>query len=269
MNPGLVAVSAASGLAAGVWILSLLTHECSWTDRIWSIAPIGYAWVFAGAAHLRDARLDVVAVLITLWGVRLTFNFARKGGYAPGGEDYRWGVLRGRMQPWQFAIFNLAFIALYQNVVIVAITLPMWSMYDHRARFGGWEVILATLSLLAIVGETVADEQQWRFQQQKKALLESGRQPEAGFLRAGLFQYSRHPNFFCEMSIWWLVFLFAASAARTVLLPTIAGSVLLTLLFVGSVRFTESISVGRYPEYAQYQRETSAVIPWFSKARRG
>ena len=35
--------------------------------------------------------------LVTLWGARLTFNFARKGGYAPGGEDYRWAVLRARM----------------------------------------------------------------------------------------------------------------------------------------------------------------------------
>jgi len=104
VHPGLVCVAAASVVAALALILSLLTHEYSWTDRIWSLAPIGYAWVFAGAAHLRDGRLDVVAILITLWGVRLTFNFARKGGYSPGGEDYRWGVLRGRMQPWQFAV---------------------------------------------------------------------------------------------------------------------------------------------------------------------
>ena len=259
----------ASAVTALVLILSLLTREYSWTDRIWSLAPIGYAWVFAGAAHLRDVRLDVVTVLITFWGVRLTFNFARKSGYARGGEDYRWGVLRARMQPWQFAIFNFAFIAIYQNVIIAAITAPMWSMYDHRGRFGAWEVMLSILTLLAIAGETVADEQQWRFQQQKKAVLESGRQPEAGFLRAGFFRYSRHPNYFFELSIWWLVFLFAVSAARTVLLPTIVGSVLLTLLFVGSGRFTESISVSRYPEYTGYQLETSAVIPWLRKTRHG
>ena len=267
MLPGLVCIVLASAAATLVWILSLITHEYSWTDRIWSLAPICYAWVFAGAAHLRDARLDVVAILITLWGVRLTFNFARKGGYARGGEDYRWGVLRERMRPRQFAIFDLAFIAGYQNVIIVLITLPMWSMSDHRVRFGATDVALSVLALLAIIGETVADQQQWRFQQQKKAVIESGRQPEQRFLRTGLFRYSRHPNFFCELSFWWLVFLFAVSAARTFLLPTMAGSVLLTLLFVGSARFTESISARRYPEYAGYQHETSAVLPWLSKAK--
>ncbi len=269
MHPGLVCVAAASALAALVWILSLLTHEYSWTDRIWSLAPIGYAWVFAGAAHLGDARLDVVAVLITLWGARLTFNFARKGGYAAGGQDYRWGVLRARMKPWQFAIFNLAFIAIYQNVIIAAITAPMWAMYDHRGRFGRWEVTLSVLTLLAIAGEAVADEQQWRFQQQKKAVLATGGQPETGFLRTGMFGYCRHPNFFCELSIWWLVFLFAVCAAPAAALPTIAGSILLTLLFVGSVRLTEAISVSRYPAYARYQQERSAVVPWLPKTGRG
>ena len=55
-----------------------------------------------------------MAVLVTAWGARLTFNFARKGGYT-GMEDYRWAVLRGRMKPWQFQLFNLFFIVLYQN----------------------------------------------------------------------------------------------------------------------------------------------------------
>jgi steroid 5-alpha reductase family enzyme len=43
---------------------------------------------------------------------------------------------------------------------------------------------------------------------------------------------------------------------------TVVGAVLLTLLFVGSTRFTESISLSRYPEYAEYQHRTSAVLPW-------
>ena len=53
-------------------------------DRIWSIVPVVYVWVFAIAAGLGDARLDVMAGLVTLWGARLTFNFARKGGYRIG-----------------------------------------------------------------------------------------------------------------------------------------------------------------------------------------
>src|SRR2546423_1061643 len=77
-----------AGTCAATWLLSLATREHSWVDRIWSIVPIAYVAVFAGSAGFADARLDTMLALVTLWGARLTFNFARKGGYAPGGEDY-------------------------------------------------------------------------------------------------------------------------------------------------------------------------------------
>ena len=89
-------------LAALCWLLSVLTKEYSWVDRTWSIAPPIYCLWVAGAAGFDDARLNLMAALVTLWGVRLTFNFARKGGYQKGGEDYRWrrsGSVRVR---WAF-----------------------------------------------------------------------------------------------------------------------------------------------------------------------
>ena len=94
------------------WALSIPTKDTSWVDRIWSVVPIVYAWVFASGAGFADMRLNVIAALITLWGARLTFNFARKGGYAPGGEDYRWEILRARMKPWQYQVFNIVFIVI-------------------------------------------------------------------------------------------------------------------------------------------------------------
>src|SRR5690606_11814716 len=88
------------GVTAACWLASVVTREYSWTDRIWSIVPIAYAWVFA--AHADQWRVSLVAALITLWGARLTFNFWRRGGYAPGGEDYRWAILRKRMPGWGY-----------------------------------------------------------------------------------------------------------------------------------------------------------------------
>src|SRR5687767_7939531 len=111
----LAAAFVACAVVAGVcWLLSLVSRECSWTDRLWSITPIGYVAWFASRTGWQDPRLVVMTVLVAAWGIRLTLNFARKGGYRRGGEDYRWGVLRTRMKPWQFQLFNLAFIAGYQ-----------------------------------------------------------------------------------------------------------------------------------------------------------
>jgi len=94
MNPLLAVTVIAAIVSLVVWVLSLITHEHSWVDRAWSIVPVIYVWVCAGAAGLADLRLTVMAVLVTLWGARLTANFARKGGYS-GEEDYRWACCAG------------------------------------------------------------------------------------------------------------------------------------------------------------------------------
>jgi steroid 5-alpha reductase family enzyme len=264
MSPLVLTVLIAVAACAFAWIASLLTGDTSWVDRMWSIVPVIYVCVFAATARLENPRLDVMAVLVTLWGVRLTYNFARKGGYR-GVEDYRWAVLRSSMRPWQFQFFNLFFIVLYQNALLVLITLPAWTAYQHRSTpFGPFDVLLATLFLVFIIGETVADQQQWNFQQWKSAEVRAGRTPNPRFLQSGLFRFSRHPNYFFELAQWWVAFLFAVTAARSIFEWTALGPILLTLLFVGSTRFTEKISLAHYPEYELFQRSTSAVIPWFA-----
>ncbi|HEY5010411.1 MAG TPA: DUF1295 domain-containing protein [Acidimicrobiales bacterium] len=266
MSPLLLTVLIAAVACAFAWFASLVSGDTSWVDRMWSIVPVIYVWVFAGAAHLRDARLDVMAVLVSGWGVRLTYNFARKGGYR-GVEDYRWAVLRSSMRPWQFQLFNLFFIVLYQNALLVLITLPAWTVYQHRSStFGAWDYLLTFLFLAFTVGESVADQQQWNFHQWKQAEVEAGREPSPRFLQRGLFQYSRHPNYFFELAQWWVIFFFGVVAARSMLEWTIIGPILLTLLFVGSTRFTEKISLSHYPEYELFQRSTSPVIPWFTRS---
>jgi steroid 5-alpha reductase family enzyme len=249
-----------AGVCLVCWLLSVLTREYSWVDRIWSLVPVAYTGIFAGFAGFADARLDVMFVLVLLWGARLTFNFARKGGYARGGEDYRWVVLRGKMPPWSFQVFNFFFITIYQNAILLLITLPAWTALQTGAPFGAGDVVVAVLFLGCLAGETVADQQQWNFHQWKKRQAE----PDPRFLQTGLFRFSRHPNFFFEQAQWWLVFVFGAIACGAV--PwTIAGAVLLTLLFVGSTIFTETITRGRYPEYAEYQKRTSPIVPWFPR----
>jgi steroid 5-alpha reductase family enzyme len=251
----------AAAASVGAWVASLVSGDTSWVDRMWSILPEVYVWIFAAGDHF-GARLTTMAVLTTLWGARLTFNFARKGGYS-GVEDYRWRVIRQSMSRRRFQLFNLGFIVIYQNALLVLIALPAWSAARLPSRaIGPLDVALAATFVALLVAETVADQQQWDFHQAKKRRGDRGEVPAPGFLRDGLFRYSRHPNYFFEIAQWWVVFFFAALAARTVALVSALGPVLLTLLFVGSTRFTERISASKYPEYSDYQRDVSAIIPW-------
>jgi steroid 5-alpha reductase family enzyme len=261
----IVCLCIAAAVCIAVWVLSVVTHEHSWVDRIWSIVPVVYLWVFAAGTGFADARVVIMAVLATMWGARLTFNFARKGGYARGGEDYRWSVLRARMSPGGFALFNLFFIVIFQNIVLLLITVPALTAAQHPSPLGALDGVAAALFLALVVGETVADQQQWRFQSWKAAEREAGMDPHPRFLQRGLFSVSRHPNYFFEIAQWWVIFFFGAIAAASVLQWTVIGAVLLSVLFVGSTVFTEQITKSRYPEYAEYQSSTSAVIPWFPR----
>jgi steroid 5-alpha reductase family enzyme len=246
------------GICALTWLLSVITKEYSWVDRIWSIIPVVYLWVFAYGAGFTDPRLNLMAVLVTLWGARLTYNFARKGGYAPGGEDYRWAILRKKMSPALYQIFNLLFIVIFQNALLLAITLPANQALDSILAFGLVDVLLAALFFGLLVLEFIADQQQWNFHQLKK----QGKATK-GYLDTGLFAYSRHPNFFAEQAQWWVLALWGFAAANFTAPEYFLGVVFLTALFLGSARFTEQISLGKYPEYKEYQRSVSMMIPWF------
>lgn len=260
MDPLLVVIGAAAAAAAFCWIASLLSGDASWVDRLWSIVPVVYVWIFAVAGGF-DPRLTLMAILVTLWGARLTFNFARKGGYS-GMEDYRWPILRGRLRPWQWQLFNILFIVLYQHALLVLITLPALTAFEHIGTpLGLLDLVLAAAFLAFLAGETIADQQQWTFHRWKRTETDAGREPSPRFLQSGLWRFSRHPNFFFEQAQWWTFFLFGAVAAGSLLAWTVLGAFLLTLLFVGSTIFTESITRSRYPEYADYQATTSMLVP--------
>lgn len=274
MDALLIVVIVAALASLTCWVLSLITRDTSWVDRAWSIVPVAYVWIFVGVAFAQgdgSARLVIMGVLATAWGARLTFNFARKGGYT-GMEDYRWAILRKWMHPWQFQVFNLLFIICYQMTLLVLITLPAGLAAQHPSALTWWDALFAALFAGFLVGETIADQQQWNFHERKKL---AGGTLSPGFATTGLFRYSRHPNFFFEQAQWWAFYALGAVSAVAsgagllggVINPTIIGPALLTLLFIGSTIFTESITASKYPAYAEYRRITSMLVPLPPRAR--
>jgi steroid 5-alpha reductase family enzyme len=207
-----------------------------------------------------------MAGLVTLWGVRLTYNYARKGGYAPGGEDYRWKEIQRRISAKWFQVLNATFLAPFQNVLLLLIVVPSYAAYQRVGTpLNTLDYAAVVAFTLFLLGETIADEQQWRFQTAKCAAKARGETPKADFLATGLFRYSRHPNFFCEQAMWWIYYVFSIAAGAGWLNWTVTGTVLLTLLFQGSTGLTEKLSLRKYPAYADYQRSTSRLVPWLPK----
>lgn len=209
-----------------------------------------------------------MAVLVAAWGLRLTWNFAIKGGYR-GGEDYRWVVIRTWFPGWRFEVFNFVFICFTQMLLILAFTSPAFAALQSEREMEATDFVAAGLFVLCLLGETVADRQMFAYQTEKYRRRNAGEpagEYARGFLETGLYAYSRHPNYFCEVSIWWCFYLFSVGATGAWLNWTICGAVFLTVLFVpkgASIDMTESLSSQKYPAYAEYQQRVSRFVPWF------
>jgi steroid 5-alpha reductase family enzyme len=252
------------------------SNNNSQVDKLWSIIPIAYTWIVAGFSGF-TARLVVMSILVTLWGVRLTINFAMKGAYQwrfwSGEEDYRWQVLRQKPEfqsRWKWTLFNFLFISGYQNVLILLFTLPtIVALQNMNKPLGISDYLITGLMLFFIIWEAVADIQQWKFQSKKWATIKAGGELNGdhtkGFLDRGLWAYSRHPNYFAEQAIWICFYLFSVSASGEWFNWSIAGCLLLIVLFQGSSSFSEEISAGKYPQYIEYQRSVSRFFPFRRK----
>lgn len=209
-------------------------------------------------------------VLVIFWGIRLSANFARKGGYS-GTEDYRWTIIHKKLNnEILWVLFNLFFICTYQIFLLILFTLPIYLSIPIKSVNTKF-FASSFLAILFILIESIADQQQWDFQQEKhrsnsknKNLTEDIKN---GFLTRGLFSFSRHPNYFGELGFWWSIWLMSFSLIGNVWKSGVIGPITLTLLFIGSTIFTEQISSSKYPEYKNYCQSVSPIIPWFPKRK--
>lgn len=107
------------------------------------------------------------------------------------------------------------------------------------------------------------------YQTAKHEYLKTGKVPngynkvdlDRGFITSGLWSFSRHPNFFAEQAIWFILYQWSCYSSNAMYSFAATGPILLILLFQGSTMFTESISAGKYPEYLHYQRQIPMFLP--------
>jgi len=259
-------------LAAAVlcFLISTITGNHSQVDKLWSLIPIAYVWMVAFHSGF-ESRLVLMALLVTAWGIRLTYNFSRRGGYSvrfwTGEEDYRWAVLRAKPElatRWRWVLFNLFFISLYQMGLILLFTLPAVRSIDGTPL--GWaDYLLAFLLISLIVIETIADQQQWNFHREKRLLMANETdlpdKYKKGFVHTGLWGRMRHPNYAAEQAIWIVFYFFSVAATGVWINWSVMGAILLVVLFWGSSNFSESISSVKYPDYVEYKKRVPRFLP--------
>jgi steroid 5-alpha reductase family enzyme len=266
------------GYAALLYLVSLATGNASIFDVHWSLLPTNlYLFHFAlhPSSHPDRTRAILVVLAVWLWGMRLTGNWLKKGGL--GFEDFRYIRFRETMSPLVFQLFSFVSLFEVQAAMVLAMVMPAWYALRSPGRpVGLLDGLAFAIVLGAIAIEWIADLQGMAFRARREAHraqhpedLESN-PPHAPkyprFPREGLWRYSRHPNYFGEICVWWGVYLFSVAQSGRWLNWTLVGPLTINGLFLGgSVRLTEEHELRRKPEYADYQRCTSRLFPWWPK----
>jgi steroid 5-alpha reductase family enzyme len=257
-----IAVAFWADVAATIAIFgfSYAYGNTSFYDAYWSIAPLPIAiyWFLAAdragaAGGVSAIRAMLVFTAITAWGCRLTYNWIR-GWSGLDHEDWRYVKLREQTGS-RYWLVSFAGLHMLPTLWVFGGLLPVWPAVAVGTRpLNALDALATLVAAGAIWLEARADKELLAFRR-------SNRKP-GEILATGVWSWSRHPNYFGEMSFWWSLYLFGL-AAHPDYAWTGIGALAITAMFrFFSLPMMEERSLERRPGYAEHQRTTSLIVPW-------
>lgn len=230
-----------------VFIISLICKNASVYDPYWSVQPIVIVALFLITYGINTSTLFLF-IVISIWGIRLTVNWAYTFKNITH-QDWRYTMLHdtcGKLYP----IINFIGIHMVPTLIVYACTLPVVFAIYYDFTFSPYMIIFILLSLLATTIQATADIQMHKFRKNKKS----------NFIRAGLWKYSRHPNYLSEILMWWGVGLsvFILDLNYWFLL---VGALANTILFLSVSIPMADKRQSRKEGFSEYKKQTRMLLP--------
>jgi len=236
------------------FLLALKRKDNSIADVAWGTGFIIVAWSTFLLNGSFSPRQWIVNLLVLIWGLRLAIRIhLRNRGK---GEDVRYRKWR---EEWgkSFVLRSYLQVFLLQGFILLLNITPVLFINTYAAGdLGILDVLGLILWLLGFFFESLADWQLDRF------LKDPGNRGKV--MDRGLWRYSRHPNYFGEVTMWWGIYILTLSVPGGWM--SIIGPLTITyiILFVSGVPMTERFMEGN-PVFDDYKRRTSVFIPWFPR----
>ena len=231
----------------------------SFYDAYWSVVPPAifiYWWIETGAD---GARLWLVLLVIMAWAIRLTGNWIFNW---PGmhHEDWRYPMLKENAGKTE-ALVDLTGIHFFPTLVVFPAMTPRTLSSPTPGREVGWlDIVAVVVGLGAVALEFFADLQLHRFVQERTP---------GQVMDRGLWSWSRHPNYFGEVSFWLSLALFGLAASPDDAWWIFAGALVMLLMFLfASIPMMEKRSLERRPDYQDVIDRVSMFLPRPPKAKR-
>lgn len=230
------------------FIFSAIFNNASVYDPYWSVQPIVIVSAFAIGHGIAGLEQILCIVVICLWGIRLTANWA----YTFHGmkhQDWRYTMLKEKTKRL-YPVINFLGIHLFPTLVVYACILPAVFMIVNDTPFSWLSVIFFALSIGAVVLQGTADIQMHKF---RKSGL-------GGFIRHGVWKYSRHPNYLGEILMWWGIAL-AYICTEPTAWYLCAGALINTLMFIFISIPMADKHQSRKNGFEEYKAQTRMLLP--------
>lgn len=251
-------------LAALIITTLIMVLTWFWARKINNFGIVDAAWSFAFGIHIflfyifyegHPLRKLLLISMVMIWSLRLGFYLTKRLAKLHPEEDSRYVKLRAEYGADFSKKFLIFFI--YQAISVSVLTLPFAFAMNSAAEISSYEYFGFIFWSIAILGETLADNQMSQFKTKPEN--------KGQVCNIGLWKYSRHPNYFFESLIWWGFYIFCLGSVIWwgIYAPLI---ILFLLLKVTGVPPSEEQSLlSRGDRYREYQKTTSVFVPWFTK----
>lgn len=233
-----------------VYAVSMLKHRLDVADIAWGINFIVIAFTSFWVDNNEGMRGVVVTILVVAWATRLALHISRRQRSHP--EDRRYVALRQR---WKGAVALQAFIRVFlaQGVLALIIAAPIIIVNTTtRSRFNMLDFAGVAVWCVGYLFEAIGDKQLSHF------IADPANKGK--LMTTGLWRYSRHPNYFGELTQWWAIYLIALSAPYGWMGIIGPATITFLIVWVSGVPLLEKSSARRQG-WEMYKARTSMIFP--------
>lgn len=255
-----ISLAIISAFWISLWVVSLIVRNSSIGDPLYPVSLAIVSGVFFGIGDGDPDRKLLMLVLTLIWAVRLMLYIGWRNW---GKEDPRYAQLRRHAESLgkNYAVYSLVHVFLFLGITTgfpISFPLFMGQIFPEPGALGALACIGVGFFVIGLFFESVADIQLARF---KRDPANDNR-----IMHQGLWRYSRHPNYFGEVCVWIGMFLIASESPWGWIAVVSPLTLLWLLLGPLGIGLVERRMRKKRPEaFADYERRTSAFIPWFPK----
>ena len=237
-----------------IFIFSNIHKNSSIYDPFWHVAPIPIVFHTADQSTLPVIELYLVLSAFLFWSLRLTYNWYLNWTNLDH-EDFRYIDLKNNNRFLAF-INDLFGIHLIPTLIVNASLYPIYIALTSDS-LSNLVYVGFILIIVAVTVQYISDDQMRKFRKNDNNFGKT--------MKYGLWKYSRHPNYFGEVSFWFGIYLFALASGTTSILLLACPMLMLALFVFISCPMMDNRSLKKRSDYREYMKKTPQLFMWFVK----